>query len=112
VKQEGEASSADRTTYLSVLPGPARVHRHYKGGRYLLLAVAETHNHNGDRDAIYVSLSKGKIVTRPWVKDGRNEDAWNDVVRWPDGVERLRFTTFAPGADPFENDPNLYPPPA
>jgi hypothetical protein len=65
---------------------------HYKGGLYLLVGVAETHEHNGDRDAVYVSLTTGKLVTRPWAQDSRKQDAWTDVVPWPDGVDRQRFT--------------------
>jgi hypothetical protein len=31
------------------------VYLHYKGGRYLPVAVAERHTHNGDLDVVYVS---------------------------------------------------------
>jgi hypothetical protein len=65
---------------------------HYKGGRYLRLFTAETHDHNGDVDVVYVSLKYGKAVTRPLNRDSRGKDAWSDVVDWPDGVRRQRFT--------------------
>ena len=65
---------------------------HYKGGLYLLLYVAETHNHNGDNDVVYVSLMHGKFVTRPLRQDSRKEDSWLDMVEWPDGQFRNRFT--------------------
>jgi hypothetical protein len=67
------------------------VYRHYKGGQYLVLTTAETHNHNGDIDVVYVVLSTGKTCTRPLRRDSRNEDAWLDNVPWPDGVRRDRF---------------------
>lgn len=70
---------------------PHVVHRHYKGGRYLVMGVAETHNHNGDLDVVYVMLSSGKLCTRPLRRDSRQQDAWTDDVRWPDGRTRRRF---------------------
>lgn len=67
------------------------LYEHYKGGKYLVVALAETHEHNGDVDVIYISLAYGKYVTRPLQRDSRNEDSWTDLVKWPDGVERCRF---------------------
>ena len=64
--------------------------RHYKGGRYLVLGVAETHEHNGDLDVVYLSCTTGKMVTRPLRRDSRDQDSWTDEVMWPDG-KRLRF---------------------
>ena len=64
---------------------------HHKGGRYLWIGLAETHAHNGDYDVVYVSLSHGKMVTRPLRKDSRKQDSWQDEVEWPDGVVRSRF---------------------
>ena len=74
---------------IEMLPG--RTCLHYKGGRYFVVMIAETHNHNGDIDVCYVSLTHGKGRTRPAVLDSRNEDAWFDEVEWPDGVKRSRF---------------------
>ncbi len=73
------------------LAKPGGLYLHHKGGTYLIMAVAETHNHNGDLDVVYVSLSSGKVVTRPLRRDSRDEDAWTDTVRWPDGLEHCRF---------------------
>ena len=67
------------------------VWRHYKGGRYLVIALAETHHHHGDIDVVYVSLKYGTYCTRPMTRDSRNEDSWDDLVQWPDGVQRCRF---------------------
>ena len=67
-------------------------YRHYKGGVYTLLYVAETHHHNGDKDAEYLSHTTGKVVTRPFERDSRNDDSWIDFVQWPDGVLRYRFS--------------------
>ena len=71
-------------------------YRHYKGRKYVMLMVAETHEHNGDEDVVYLSLSNGKIVTRPYRKDSRNQNSWLDPVCWPDGVFRQRFTPDIP----------------
>lgn len=64
---------------------------HFKGDEYLLFGIAQTHNHNGDLDVVYISLKHGKTVTRPLCFDSREEDAWLDIVEWPDGKERHRF---------------------
>lgn len=69
-----------------------RIYWHYKGGRYLVDCLAETHHHNGDIDVIYISLTNGKYVTRPLRRDSRNEDSWTDPITWPDGKIRNRFT--------------------
>jgi hypothetical protein len=65
---------------------------HYKGGHYFVLGVVARHEHNGDLDVVYISLTHGKMVTRPFNRDSRNEDSWTDLVRWLDGKERPRFT--------------------
>lgn len=77
------------------------VWRHYKGGRYLTVATAETHNHNGDQDVVYISLKYGTYNTRPLNRDTRNEDSWTDLVTWPDGVERRRFVPDDPDELPM-----------
>jgi hypothetical protein len=66
-------------------------YRHYKGGKYVMLMIAETHEHNGDEDVVYLSLTTGKIVTRPYLRDSRGQDSWRDEVIWPDGIKRERF---------------------
>jgi hypothetical protein len=71
-------------------------YRHYKGGLYLPVAVAERHTHNGDLDVVYVSLTHGKHCTRPLRYDSREEESWQDNVMWPDGVYRKRFTLETP----------------
>ncbi len=70
---------------------PGDVYRHYKGGLYLCMFVAETHEHTGDRDVVYVSMTTGKVVTRPRHRDSRDQDSWTDFVTWPDGQHRTRF---------------------
>jgi hypothetical protein len=69
-----------------------QVYRHYKGGRYLVIGVAETANHSGDFDVVYVVLSTGKLCTRPLRKDSRVQDSWTDELTWPDKKTRCRFT--------------------
>jgi len=67
------------------------IYFHYKAGTYRALYLAETHNHNGDQDVVYLSLTTGKHVTRPFKQDSRKEDAWSDLVKWPDGLMHPRF---------------------
>ena len=67
-------------------------YRHYKGGTYTVLFMAERHTHNGDVDVVYVSHDHGGgFRTRPLKRDSRNEDSWLDEVVWPDGKKRSRF---------------------
>lgn len=88
--------------------------RHYKGGRYVITAIAETHEHNGDLDVVYISCTYGKCVTRPLWRDSRQQDAWLDDVKWPDGVYRQRFVREAEYEEGYfermffhESDPKL-----
>ena len=67
------------------------VYRHYKGGRYTVIALAHTHEFNGDEDVVYVSLKTGQTFTRPLRKDSRNQDSWDDEILWRDGKYRPRF---------------------
>jgi hypothetical protein len=71
-----------------LMPGP---YRHYKGGRYTVIGVAETHEHDGKFDVVYVSLTTATLVTRPLARDSRKQDSWLDDVMWPDGKMRGRF---------------------
>jgi hypothetical protein len=67
-----------------ILPG--RVYAHHKGGRYLVLGVADesTNARIGGRGVVYVSLAYGTIKYRD-LKEFVEE------VRWPDGIVRSRF---------------------
>lgn len=76
--------------------GPDVLFRHYRGGRYVFVLIAETDEHNGDHDVVYVSLTHGKYVTRPLVRDSRNRESWLDLVLWPDGQTRHRFCPETP----------------
>lgn len=71
-------------------------YQHYKGGIYALLGVCLL---NGDTVVIYQawdgdSLRDAPIYARPW-----NE--WAQLVEWPDGVRRTRFSALPPC--PVEN---------
>lgn len=72
-------------------PIKSGTHYHFKGGTYVVMCVAHTHNHNGDFDVVYFSIAHNAYNTRPLVRDSRNEDSWLDIVEWPDGVKRTRF---------------------
>lgn len=59
------------------------IYRHYKGGEYELLSVAEqTENH--DSLVIYRSLDDGKIWARPL-------KMWEEKVKTVDGEKKIRF---------------------
>jgi hypothetical protein len=76
-----------------VTPKAGDVVRHYKGGRYTVMAVAWSHEHNGDRVVIYVSHTNGMIFARPLESIDPAVDDWTDTVMWPDGIRRQRFIT-------------------
>lgn len=78
--------------------------RHHKGGRYYVFGVATVHEHNGDKDVIYLSLAKGEWNTRPLRKDSRNQDSWLDLVSWPDGKLRHRFISEEQAIDEHIDD--------
>ena len=75
--------------YVKAVPG--ELYLHYKGGKYLVVCVAQTHEHTDDRDVVYVSLTHASYTTRPLNRDSRKQDSWTDSVTWPDGKTRLRF---------------------
>ena len=66
-----------------VTPG---VYKHYKGGRYTVLHVADdsTNKRVGNKLVVYVSLTYGKIKCRD-LKE------FTQVIKWPDGKKRPRF---------------------
>ncbi len=69
---------------MNVVPG--RIYAHYKGGRYLVLHIAEesTNARPGSKGVIYVSLTYGKIKHR-------DLSEFTEEVEWPDGNMRPRF---------------------
>lgn len=67
------------------------LYRHYKGPLYVVFAIAETHEHNGDRDVIYSSLTNPRPVTRPLERDSRNEPSWLDMIAWTEDMTMSRF---------------------
>ena len=62
------------------------VYQHYKGGKYLVLFVADvaTNGQEGKKEVVYVSLTNGMILCR-------NLDEFTEVVKWPDGGMKPRF---------------------
>lgn len=69
----------------------SHTYRHYKGGLYTLLFIAQTHEHTDDLDAVYLSWTTANVTTRPYRRDSRDQDSWKDMVMWPDGQHRPRF---------------------
>ena len=69
-----------------------RSYRHYKGGTYTLLIIARSSETRDELQAVYVSHQTQKIWVRPWTM-------FTELVTWPDGVRRPRFTELS------ENEP-------
>lgn len=67
-------------------------YRHYKGSTYTLLYVARLSEARDEQVAVYVSHARQSVWVRPWAM-------FNELVQWPDGVQRPRFT-------PIEDAPN------
>jgi hypothetical protein len=63
--------------------------RHYKGGSYTLLMIGRSSEKRDEVFAIYVSHQTQQIWIRPWAM-------FNELVVWPDGVRRPRFTEWTP----------------
>jgi hypothetical protein len=63
-----------------------RVYKHYKDGRYLVLALADesTNSRKGNRVVIYVSLTYGVVKCR-------DLGEFTEIVEWPDGSRKSRF---------------------
>ncbi len=63
-----------------------QVYEHFKGGRYLVLFIAEesTNNRKGGKVVVYVSLTYGVVKAR-------DVSEFLEPVTWPDGVLRPRF---------------------
>ena len=65
----------------------AGLYRHYKGGIYQVLGIAE-HSETGEHLVIYVSLAP---LPGPRIR-ARPVHMWNDDIAWPDKVIRPRFS--------------------
>lgn len=63
-----------------------QIYEHHKGGKYLVLSVAEesTNARKGNQVVIYVSLTFGKVKCR-------DLEEFLEIVEWPDGEKRSRF---------------------
>ncbi len=69
---------------------------HYKGGRYLVLAIARMSEARDVEVVVYASTETGQVWVRP-LRSTPGVDAWLDVLTWPDGVRRTRFAEVASG---------------
>lgn len=67
-------------------PTPNRVYKHYKDGKYLVLAVIDesTNARKGNRVVVYVSLTYGTLKCRDLKEFTEN-------VEWPDRSQKPRF---------------------
>lgn len=85
-------------------------YRHYKGGFYRLLLVADHHEHDGRRVAIYLSLERGTINARQVAKVGPEdrEDCWTDSVP-RSGGEVPRFEALCGDVGPAVAESRLWP---
>ena len=62
------------------------VYEHFKGGKYLVLFVAEesTNSRTGNKSVVYISLTYGVIKIRELTE-------FIELVEWSDGTKRPRF---------------------
>ncbi len=62
------------------------IYEHHKGGKYLVLFVADesTNARKGNSVVVYVSLTYGKVKVR-------DLNEFCEEVKWPDGEMRPRF---------------------
>lgn len=67
-------------------------YRHYKGGTYTLLMIGRNSEDSDELVAIYVSHATQQVWIRPW-------EIFVELVIWPDGVIRPRFTEWNPDDD-------------
>jgi hypothetical protein len=67
---------------------PRGEYRHYKGGRYYVLAVAEHHETRAPM-VLYFSFDHGTFNIRPLYGSAGDPDGWLDPG--PGGVERFTF---------------------
>ena len=67
-----------------------KTYLHHKGGTYTLLAVGRFSEAREEEFAVYVSHMTQQIWIRPL-------PMFNEVIRWPDGVDRPRFLELKPG---------------
>lgn len=63
-----------------------KVYAHYKGGKYLVLFLADesTNARTGNKVVVYVSLTYGAIKCR-------DLSEFTEIIEWPDGIKRPRF---------------------
>lgn len=81
---------------------PIGVFDHFKGGVYLVERLARSAD-TGEPIVVYLSLHHGTWHTR-------RLSQWNEVVPWPDGVERARFVYRGPDAEVPEPSFKVTPP--
>ncbi|MDP3954668.1 MAG: DUF1653 domain-containing protein [bacterium] len=65
---------------------PNEVYKHYKGGLYTVLMLADesTNKLVGRKVVVYISHTYGKIKVR-------DLNEFNQKIKWPDGKVRPRF---------------------
>jgi hypothetical protein len=68
-------------------------YRHYRGGTYTLLCLAENSENRSETMAVYVSHLTRKVLVRPW-------SMFREDVVWPDGQRRPRFVDVADAPEP------------
>lgn len=66
-----------------------RQFRHYKGGVYEVCDIAKLSEDREQLVVVYWSVSKGGTWVRPFTHP--TDDAWEDIVTWPDEINRKRF---------------------
>lgn len=68
---------------------PPGIYRHHKGNLYYLLTVGR---HTETDELMCVYCTKDNTATW-WI---RPLSMWQEVIEWPDGIQRARFVWDAP----------------
>jgi len=65
---------------------PNKVYEHYKGGKYIVLSVAEdtTNKRAGTKVIVYAPLDQSTVYCR-------DLSEFTEVVEWPSGEKKARF---------------------
>lgn len=69
------------------------LYKHYKGALYEALHLARLSEDREKEVVVYYSVEKKQVWVRPYAEPG--QDSWTDIVEWPDGEKRQRFTLAA-----------------
>lgn len=92
--QEPKVEPTTIKTLNSDTPEAGGLYLHYKGGVYLVIAVAEHHD-TREKMVVYLSLEKGTINVRPFRASDSDPDGWTTTIGKMREGGKLRFARIA-----------------